>query len=223
MANSENRNPNPDSLINKIIVGAALAFLAGGTLPWWYEPVKDALDGSNKTKAQPEQTLTSDDDQKSGGQSSRYENTNAPAKKLEVSSVKVNEENDSGSYPIEHVKDSNNQSYWSSKPGLTLDVVIDFSFDEPVSLSQINIYSPYHTGGDTQPKKVEFIFLNKSKEKITSYETEFRDSADKWQEYKEHKFERVNNVSSVKMMLGEPHEQTASFIKIHEIRFYGYE
>ena len=227
MSDGSNRSQN--SLINILLVPLILALVAGTTSPWWFEPLQDAFRSGEKkadvteqpsSTEEPKPSTTPEDASEPSGESTIPEKKTS-IEKLDVSLVEVNNDNEySSNYGTSKIIDSNVKSYWSTKSGSILDVVLDFYFDEPKSISQVNIYSPKDGGSHTQPVEVDLIFLGNSGEEITSQTITLKSSSDQWQEYK---LERVDNVSSVKVDLGEPKNNTASYITINEIRFYGYE
>ena len=171
-----------------------------------------------REEAQPDSLNNSS---KSAEENSIYGETNLSPEKLDVSLVEVNNANErSTRYNADKIVDSNVESYWKTKKGSILDIDLEFYFEKPKSLSQINVYSSRNEGSYTQPEEVELIFFNDSGKEITSQTITPKGSSDQWQE---HKFETVDNVSRVKMELGEPRNNTASYITINEIRFYGTE
>ena len=229
MTNGGNKNPNP--LIDKLIVPIVLAFVVGGTSPWWFEPLTNTFT-SRKSKDDSPQLISPNRETKPGNPSTDVseplEKRSTPelttsVEKLEVYSVRVNDENEySRSYSASNMTDSNVESYWRTKRGSILDVALDFSFDKPKkSLSQVNIYSSKDGGSYTQPVEVKLIFFDDSGEEITRELITLKGSSDQWQKYELDA--RVNNVSNVKIELGEPENNTARYIAINEIRFYGYE
>lgn len=217
MSNGSNGNPN--SLINILLVPIILALVVGGTAPWWFEPLKEIFSSNQNGGDVVQQTSATEDIPETAPENPSSVNTNTSVEKLDVSLVEVNNDNEfSSSYATSKIVDGNVQSYWRTESGSILDVVLDFHFDQPNSLNQIHIYATRDGGSYTQPVEIKLIFFDDSKREIASQTMTLRSSSEQWQEYT---LEKVDNVSSVTIDLGEPKNNTARYITINEIRFYG--
>lgn len=228
---SESSNGKKNLWLTVFVIPFATAIIAlinSPDEPWWFGkrmPIRiNSDEGLFKTTSPNQKTKTSNP---STDISEPLEKESTPEpnnsiEKVDVYSVRADNENESSSsYSALNITDGNVKSYWKTKRGLILDVALDFSFDEPKSLSQIDIYSPKDGGSYTQPVEIELVFLDDSGEEITSQTIMRKGSSDDWQEYELEK--KVDNVISVKMEIGELKNNTASYIALNEVRFYGYE
>lgn len=189
---SDSNNGNKNSLIDKLLLPIILAFIVGGSSPWWFTELKNTfgnkggeVEFDNPTSSDDKaQSDSLDNNPESAEESLNSDKTNLSIEKQDVSSVEVNNGNEySTGYGADRIIDSNVESYWSTKRGSILDIDLEFYFEKPKSLSQINIYSLRDEGSYTQPEEIKLIFFNDSEKEITSQTIMSKGSSDQWQEH----------------------------------------
>lgn len=148
--------------------------------------------------------------------------SDAEVERIDIERVTVADENSySSAYGPDKTIDNNiaSSNYWSTKAGSIIEVVLNFSLEEENTVSEIHFISTRSGSSYTQPQSLELLFFNASDEEVAKQEIELAPPNSEWER---HSFEAVPNVSRVQIELLDPLNDTASYMTLNEVQFYGY-
>ena len=143
-------------------------------------------------------------------------------KRISIERATVEDENFySSSYGPEKTVDNNIDfnNYWSTKAGSIIEVVLNFSFEAENTVSEIHFVSTRSGSSYTQPQSLELLFFDASDKEIATREVQLTPPKTEWER---RGFDPVANVSRVQVELRDPLNDTASYMTLNEVQFYGY-